>query len=576
MRSIPLDTISNAVNSNNDDIPSRGSRSAILLIGFVTLVTFWGAVRNQFVAWDDDQLILANDHFREISVQSLRWMFTTTLGGHYQPLTWLSYAVETEFLWGVNAAGFHFTNLLLHLLATAGFLFVAKSLLEVTADRPQSPLAKGGPQGVSGPLLGATFAALLFAVHPLRVESVVWATERRDVLSGAFLVWCVWCYLQSKASTSTGKHWLAVSLGLYLLSLLSKAGGITLPIVLLILDVYPLRRRLTRALLVEKAVYLIPAIVFASAAIWAQRQAGALRTFEEHPFSLRVAQAAYGVMFYLGKTLWPADLVPLYEQRPDATPTEPIFIVCALAAAAVTVIAWKTRKRIPAVLAAWAVYLVLLSPVLGFAQSGPQVVADRYSYLPAMALMTLLGGALATACGIPTTTRTRRGILVAPSAALVLACAISTRAQVGIWKDSLTLWRTTLARAPNTPTVRANLAVELNRRGEFAEARTQAEAALEVLPGNRAAHAALAHAAFELGDLETAEQHGWIAMAIADHIGRPDLPTMIGMVAVLTLQDRLEEAEELRRRIVELDPSLASFRFDPSKYKNRSGVPNPP
>lgn len=540
------------------------TRAAILVVAIATLIAFLGALGNDFVAWDDDQLLLSHDRFHTIDGDSLRWMFTTTLAGHYQPLTWLSFAIETQFLWGVNAAGFHFTNLLLHLTTVLGFFAVAWRLLSSVSESCTSPHPT---PHASSPLLGATIAALLFAVHPLRVESVVWATERRDVLSAAFLVWSAWNYLRSQTELKERGRRLAMSLGLYLLSLFSKAGGMTLPIVLLILDLYPLRRKWSRSLLFEKLLYVAPAMVFASAALWAQRSAGALRTLEEHPFSLRVSQAAYGVMFYLGKTLWPTKLVPLYEQRPDAAAGEPLFVACGLVVAAISILTWMARRRCPALLAAWVAYLVLLSPVLGFAQSGPQVVADRYSYLPSMVLMTLVGAAFASGWNSLCTAPARRMILVAAGIATTVALAVATHAQVGIWKDSLTLWRTTLERAPDTPTIRANLAVELNRRGEFAEAKAQAEKALQTLPGNRAAHAALARAAFDLGDLGTAERHGWIALEIADHLGRPDLPTMIGMVAVLTLQNRLDEAEQLRLKVVEIDPSVASFRFDPSKYR---------
>jgi tetratricopeptide (TPR) repeat protein len=338
----------------------------------------------------------------------------------------------------------------------------------------------------------------------------------------------------------------------------------TLPLVLLTLDLFPLRRSVDRAVLIEKAWYLLPAIGAAAMAAYAQAASGALRTLNEHPLSLRIAQACYGVLFYLGKTLWPADLVPLYEQRPDATAMEPIFIACGVGVLLLSVIAWRLRRTMPAILATWIAYLVLLCPMLGFTQSGPQVVADRYSYLPSMALMTLAGGVMVRCWSGE---RWRRLAVIAVTGLVVLPCIVTTRDQIGIWKNTRTLWETTLARRPDTPLARANYAVELNRAGEFPQATGQARLALERLPGNRTAHAALAHAVLELGELETAERHGRIALEIAEKLGRPDIPTMTRMIVILSLLGRLEEAETVRRRLVELDPSFANWHFDPAKRK---------
>ena len=188
------------------------------------------------------------------------------------------------------------------------------------------PVTPGSPIAT---LTGATVATLLFAVHPLRVESVAWATERRDVLSGAWLMLTVWLYLRAAARPSGRRRFviLAFAVVCYTVSLLSKASGMALPAVLLLLDIYPLarmnrpsgvkRRAIPWRVLWEKAAFAVPAIVVAVAAVVAQSSAGALWTLEAHPLGLRLAQAAYGVMFYLGKAVAPFGLIPLYEQPPD-------------------------------------------------------------------------------------------------------------------------------------------------------------------------------------------------------------------------------------------------------------------
>jgi tetratricopeptide (TPR) repeat protein len=537
----------------------------VLLITAATVAAFAGSLGNELVGWDDQQNLVRNTAYRGLSLSHLGWMFTTSFGGHYQPLTWLSFAVETERLWGVNPAGFHFTNLLLHLVTAIGFFFVARKLLQraFPAD------------AAAGVAIGALAAALLFAVHPLRVESVAWATERRDVLSGAWLVAAVVLYLRA-VDTGNGRRrggaW-ALSLLCYVLSLLSKASGMALPVVLLLLDVYPLRRfsleakrpaaRTWRSVLGEKAIFAVPAAVIALVALWAQSEAGALRGFADHPLGMRIGQAFYGVVFYLVKSLWPMGLIPLYEQRPEGTALEAVNVVSAVFVVGLTLLLWLLRQRHPAAITAWAAYLVLLSPVLGLAQAGQQVVADRYSYLPSMSWAVLLGGGVTRLWREPSMGRpNRRRAVGLALASLVGVLVLLSNRQTQVWADTYTLWRTVVERAPDTPTAHANLAVELNAREDFAGARDHSLIALGRLPGNRTAHAALARASLELGDLETAERHHRIALGISERVGKTDTATLVGLAIVETRLGRLDEAERTYRAVIELEPDVAEWHYN--------------
>ena len=483
-------------------------------------------------------------------------------------MTWLSFAVEYELLWGVNPAGFHFTNLLFHLVTAIGFYFVARRLL------------RGAPaaDAAGGVAIGALTAALLFAVHPLRVESVAWATERREVLGGAWLMAAVFFYLRA-ADRGCGRRRggaLALSLLCYVLSLLSKASGITLPAVLLLLDVYPLGRFSTsmdstltpapslegrgRRIFLEKVIFAVPAVVIALLALWAQNEAGALRGIADHPLGLRIGQAFYGVVFYPVKSLWPVDLIPLYEQRPDATALEAVNVASAVAVVGLTLLLWLRRKRHRAAITAWAVYLVLLSPMSGLTQAGQQVVADRYSYLPCMSWAVLFGGGVAQ---LWNRTRGFQRMALGTSLAMVVGALVYfSREQTRIWADTHTLWRTVVERAPDTPTAHANLAVELNAREDFAGARDHSLITLRRLPGNRTAHAALARASLELGDLETAERHHRIALGILEKVGKTDAATMVGLAIVETRLGRLDEAERTYRAVIELEPDVAEWHYD--------------
>ncbi|UCE60747.1 MAG: tetratricopeptide repeat protein [Phycisphaerales bacterium] len=544
------------------EAPNLVVRLACLLIVVATVVAFAPVLSNDFVSWDDDYALIRNDAYRGLSWQHLHWMFTTSYTGHYQPLTWLSFAIDFKAWGGLDPTGFHLTNLLLHLLTSLGFFFVAKRLIEAALPDHSVGLAT----------IGALAAGLLFAIHPLRVESVAWATERRDVLCGALLMLTMLLYLRATAGpgvSSRRRTFLAVSILCYLLSLLAKASAITLPVLLLLLDMYPLRRvggvggvsrtGVWRRVLTEKVLFAVPAAVVAGLAIHAQAGAGALRSLAEHSISLRVGQAMYGIMFYLWKTVWPVGLLPLYEQDPHARALDHENVLSACLVIAITVVCWHQRRRRPGLLLAWAAYIVLLAPVMGLAQSGPQLVADRYSYLSCMPWSVLIGGGLAWVwAALP---NRRMNVRVGLSIAVLTVVAILvilTRSQTRVWADSETLWRTVIARAPNTGTAQANLAVVLNEKGEHAAARDRSREALSILPGNRVAHIALARASTELGDLPMAERHYGIALDI-----RPQDPaTILNLAAIETRLGRFGLAEMLYSALVALEPSEPAWHYN--------------
>src|SRR5262249_35499558 len=251
-----------------------------LLVVLATLVSFLPTLRNGFVDWDDPRILLDNPSYRGLGPSQLRWMFRTFHMGHYQPLTWLTYGLD-YVLWGMDAFGYHLTSLVVH--AANGVLFYLASvrLLSLVA-----PAARATVEG----RLAAAFSALLFAIHPLRVESVAWATERRDVVAACFLLSGLLCYLRAAAARKSARAgWLGGSVARYAAALLSSASGITLPLVLLVLDVFPLRRMTggprqwlrfgsasARALW-EKVPFAVLALIAAVVALRAQAHAGALR-----------------------------------------------------------------------------------------------------------------------------------------------------------------------------------------------------------------------------------------------------------------------------------------------------------
>ena len=534
---------------------------AVVVLVVAVVAAFAGSLSNGFVDWDDNANLIRNEAYQGLSAKHLWWMFTTGFAGHYHPLTWLSHAIDYA-LWGaVDPFGAHLTNLLLHLVTTLVFFALARRLIALAKPRAEAGAV----------LAGALAAAMVYAIHPLRVESVAWATERRDVLSGALLTATLLLYLRATVGEPAGRNRrLALCLACFVLSLMSKAWGMTLPVVLLVLDVYPLRRigpwadgikrHSLRRVLIEKGLFVIPAIATGVLAVWAQSSAGAMRTLGEHPLSLRIAQACYGIVFYLAKTIWPYPLYPLYEKPRGVDATDAVYLLCALVVLALTAMFFLMRRRRPALPAVWIVYIVVLSPVLGIAQSGPQIAADRYTYLAAMPWCVLLGAGVAWMCrgGESKSQRRRRVTIAIVGLSLCAALLLRTRDQVDVWRDSETLWTYVLRHAPDTGLAHSNYAVLLNNRGDSQSARAHAERAIEVYSANPTAHSALARACFELGLYEEAERGYLLALELdPDKTNR-----MISLAMVYTKQERFTDAERLYREVIALEPEDAEHRFN--------------
>ena len=429
-----------------------GPGAAAVIVGAV-FACFLPALGSQFVLWDDDMNFTENLSYRGLSTSHLAWMFTTLYGGHYQPLTWVTLGLDYT-IWGMNPTGYHLTNLVLH---AANGLLVYR-------------LIAGLVPGIGS---GAALAgALLFAIHPLRVESVAWATERRDVLSGLFYLLTVLAYLrlvQAKRAGRAWRGWLAASLACFVLSLLSKAWAITLPLVLLVLDVHPLRRLVRRSdavpLLLEKLPYAGIALGGGVLAELASNLVPAKRTLAQHGLVERAAQAAYGLVFYLWKTVVPAGLSPVYLLEQTLRPSAPRYVASAAIVVGVTAAAVLLRRRAPWVAVAWACYALILATVLGFVQTGPQIAADRYSYLACLPVAVL------AAAGIDRLPGRRITAVVAVAALATLG--VLTFRQTRVWHDSRTLWEHALRVDPdnyiaytNRGTVRQ---AEGDRAGAFAD-----------------------------------------------------------------------------------------------------------
>ena len=461
-----------------------------LLVVLCTLAAFLPTLQNHFVNWDDDKNFLDNHHYRGLTWQQLSWMWTTHLG-HYIPLTWMTVGMD-YLLWGMNPVGYHLTSLLLHATSAVVFFFLARRFLTLALPR-----ASGIGHALT---VSAGFAALVFAIHPLRVESVAWVTERRDVLSGLFFLLTILVYLRSCERPELGRWWYGLSVALFGCALLSKSMAVSLPVVLLILEVYPLRRlggslgwasASARRVYLEKIPFVLLAAAASALAVIAQLSSRAMVSVAHLSALDRLAVSAYGLSFYLWKTVVPLNLSPLYMLPQTVNPAATPFIASYGGVLAVTAIALALRRRWPGLPAAWLAYVVVLLPVLGIAQNGPQIAADRYTYLAALGWAILAGAGLLSCWRLSTSSTTGAPTtwgLAGMATGIVIALGVLTWNQVQIWHDSGRLWTYALALDPNSPIAHSNLGELLDRQGRPAEAIDHFQQALRTKPDFPLAH----------------------------------------------------------------------------------------
>jgi protein O-mannosyl-transferase len=437
-------------------------RIAPFAIAALTVAVFAPALHYGFILWDDDRNLLTNPFYRGLGWAQIRWAFTSAVMGHWIPVTWLTFGVD-HALWGMNAFGYHLTNVLLHAANAALFYLLARRLLRLG-------LTAAPAWAIT---LGAIVSALFFAVHPLRVESVVWITERRDVLSALFYLLTVLAYLKACAADGAPRRrWLVVSLGAYTLGLLSKSLIMSLPLVLLVLDVYPLRRARGnwRRVLVEKLPYLGLAVAAAVVSVLVVIAKVGLTSAAAYPPSARAAMALYSLVFYVWKTVLPLGLAPMYELPARVGLTSPRFMVAALVAVGVSVGLLVARRSWPAALAVWLVYGFTLAPVSGIVHNGPQLVADRYSYLSCLGFALLVGAAVAAVASAGTIARPLRGGVVLVSVGWIIGLAILTSEQLPVWRDTEEVWRHSLEVDPDCAFCHGQWGALLGNRGELGQA----------------------------------------------------------------------------------------------------------
>lgn len=529
-----------------------------VLIAVATFAAFLPTLGNGFVgSWDDNQNLVGNPAYRGLGWSQLRWMLTTFHAGHYIPLTWLTLGLDYE-LWGMNPRGYHLTNLLLHMANTVVFYLIALRLLAAARFV--------GADGGAGKLASAV-AALVFAVHPLRVESVAWATERRDVLCGLFYLLAVLVYLRACEAPVAGlwrSRWYWAALGLAALALLSKSMAMSLPLVLLALDVYPLRRLgggwqgwlgpAARRVWAEKVPFVVLSEAAGVTALAALEHVKGLKSIARLGFGDRVAISIYGLAFYLWKMAAPVKLSPLYELPERIDRLSRPYVGAAVVVATVSAAALLFRRRCPGLGVAWVTYVAILLPVLGIVQNGWQIAADRYTYLAGLGWAVLAGASIGVwaAAGRSRLVPGRRAAaLTAAAAVVVVALGTLTWRQTRVWHDEKSLWTHAVDTYPSA-TAHYNLGVVLLRQGEVAEAISEYRRALAIEPDFAEARNNLGVALAGQGQVDEAIERFREALKI-----NPDLPEAhMGLGLALMREGRQSEAVEHFRRVLSIRPGF--------------------
>jgi len=527
-----------------------------LALAVVTLLVFLPGLWNGFVEWDDQVNLYENPAYRGLTWPQIRWMFSNVLMGHWIPLTWLTFGLD-YVLWEMKPFGYHLTSLLIFAANAPVFYFVALRLMRLATGFGERVLR-----------LSAVTATLFFALHPMRAESVGWATERRDVLSGLFFLLTVLMYLKAQDQSGTRRRWfLASSVGLYLLALVSKASVMILPPALVVLDVYPLHRLRghwrewlgpeARAVWLEKIPFAVLGAAGAVVTYYAQNANQFITPLERYPLSARPAMVFYSLWFYFEKTMMPMGLSPLYELPARVSLLERQFLFPAIAVTAITATVVLIRHRWPAGLATWVYYAIALGPVIGIVHSGHQLTNDRYSYLPGMGLALLVGAAAgaivrAGASGVlrPSLAHAATGLMVVWLAGLAY---LSTQ-QVQIWRDTENLWRYALEVDADCSICHGNLGVYLLRRGYAQPANDEFERVKALRPDSKKVYLHIGYMYATQGRFSEAVDNFKVFVAQYPN----DVEGLNNLGAALVNAKRVGEAIEVLQRAMRLKPQHAA------------------
>jgi protein O-mannosyl-transferase len=539
--------------------PTHGGRVVTGIVSIFLAVIVWiafgQALGHEFVGYDDPRYVLQNSWVTNgLTLGRIQWAFTHVHATNWHPLTTISHMLDCQ-LYGLQPWGHHLTSILLHATA-AILLFLALRKL-------------------TGAVWPSLLVAAVFAIHPLRVESVAWVSERKDVLSGVFFMLILWAYARYARGNSARSFWYIMVVVLFALGLMCKPTLVTVPFVLLLLDYWPLGRTqsspflgrgITRNtwpwLIVEKLPLFVLSAASCVATLLAQKQA--LDASLKPPLGERIGNALVSYVVYLGQMIWPARLAVLYPY-PEGNLKVSHVILALLLLLIISTGFFLWRTKYPFLLTGWLWYLGMLVPMIGIVQVGSQVRADRYTYLPQIGLYLLVAwGAMELFH------QWRRSRVVLAGAGLLILTALMTRSyfQTSYWQDTETLWKHATATTSNNYIATTNLAEALFQSGRFDEAIAECQKALKIKPDFAAAHVDLGAALVEnqRGGDGARRQYGAVDEAIVHYRRalqiKPDFAQAhSNLGTALLLKGQVDEAIAQYQKALEIDPNFAEARY---------------
>jgi tetratricopeptide (TPR) repeat protein len=496
-----------------------------LLLALAVFGVYAQVLQFDFVTYDDPDYVTANPHVQAgLTWAGIAWAVRTGFAGNWFPLTWMSHMADVS-LFGLDAGRHHFTSVCIHALTT---LLLFGLLKRLTGARWRSALV-----------------AFLFGLHPLHVESVAWVAERKDVLSGLFWVLTLWAYAGYVARPGAARY--GLTLLCFCLGLMAKPMVVTLPVVLLLVDWWPLRRGWR---VVEKLPFFVASAAVAVVTVLVHREVGATAGVSLIPPAVRVENALVSYVLYVWQMVWPGKLAVFYPypQRSLALPAA----IAGLVLGAISVFAVRGFRRRPYLAVGWFWYLITLVPVIGLVQVGAQARADRYTYIPMIGLS--IAAVWGAAEALERWPRVRAGM----GAAVCLVCLLLTWRQAGYWRDSVALYEHAIDVTDENYVARYNLAAILESRGELDGAAEQLRETVRVRPRFAPAHGALGQVLARQGRPKEALAELETAKGL-----QPDLAAIdIRLGSVLGTLGRQGEAEAAFREGVRRAPEDADAHYN--------------
>jgi tetratricopeptide (TPR) repeat protein len=541
------------------------------LLALMTIAVYWPAMSDDFVSYDDNVVVTSNVHVQNgLTLENVKWAFCNPVNNIWHPLTVLSHMLDCQ-LFGLKPWGHHLTSVLLHTINTVLIFLLLRNL--------------------TGAIWRSVLVAALFGLHPLHVESVAWVAERKDVLSTGFGLLTLICYVRYAENVTGDKcqvtgmnstlspairhpsrfYWLA--LFFFALGLMSKPMLVTWPVVMLLLDYWPLRRvssfkfsvsspgttpsatlnpRLS-ALVFEKWPFFGLAAATSIVTFIVQKQTSALVTVEDLPFGARGGNALISYCRYLGKLFWPVDLAVFYP-HPGHWPLEQVVLAGGLLAG-ITVLFIAPWRQYPFMLMGWVWFVGTLVPVIGLVQVGEQAMADRYTYIPSLGVLIL---AIWGAYELTQSWRYQGMVLSVAGCLAVVLCLGLTRQQLGFWRDSETLFRHALAVTGDNYLMDNNLGVTLEKKGQTDEAIRQYQITIRLKPGYADAYFNLGAALGRKGQMDEAISQFQKAIRL-----KPDDAEAYNSLGIaLGMKGQMDEATSQFQKAIRLKPDYADAHYN--------------